>query len=113
MQRLVRLLSLNLLAIVAAGCAARNAGAADDGLVVISVRNPSTVAAEVRVCPPSPCLPPRVIEGGDEAEFRFPPGNGTRAVVDARRGDRVVDQKPVDYRPGERHQVVLEIPESR
>lgn len=110
MPKRSRVVLLAIAASTVAGCAARAGRVEDARAVVLAVRNSSATAVRVRVCPPSPCLPPREVAGGAEAEFRFAPGGGTRAVVEARRGDRVVDQQPVDYQPGERYHVVLDIP---
>jgi hypothetical protein len=44
-----------------------------------------------------------------EAEFSFVPTLGTRAVVVAKCGDRVVDQHPIDFLAGQRYRVVLDI----
>jgi hypothetical protein len=110
MQKRMRALLLGFSTAAAAGCAAANAGAGDPAVFVISVRNPSTVAAQVRVCPPTTCLPRREVAAGAVVEFRLSPDKGTRAVVDAMIGDRVVDQQPVDFQPGERYSVVLAIP---
>lgn len=92
------------------GCGLRVPGANGPRDVTVVVENPSTSSANVHVCPPSACLPTREVAGGSRVEFRFPADRGMRAVVVAKRGDRVVDQRPVDYRPGERYHVVLDLP---
>ena len=92
------------------GCGLRAAAAAGPEDVTVVVENPSASSANVHVCPPTACLPPREVAGGGRSAFRFSPVRGTRAVVVAKRGDRVVDQQPVDYRPGERYHVVLDLP---
>ena len=55
------------------------------------------------------CSPFREIRGKSEADFSFVPTLGTRAVVVAKRGDRVVDQHPIDFLAGQRYRVVLDV----
>lgn len=110
-QRLCRAAMVLSLTFVVGGCAAGWMGPSGAGRdVMVAVRNPSDADVEVRVCAPAGCLPSRAVAAGREAEFRFPSEGGTRAVVTARRGDRVVDQRPVDFRQGGRYQVVLDVP---
>jgi hypothetical protein len=97
---------------VASGCAmvGSRSSPANESTVVVSVRNPSRAAVSVSLCAPMRCSPFREIHGRREAEFRFVPTRGTRAVVVARRGDRVVDQRPIDFLAGQRYRVVLDVP---
>ena len=98
------------LACVASGCAAGAGGHGGVGDVTVAVRNPSQSSVDVRVCAPAGCLPPRAVAAGREEEFRFPAEGGTRAVVTAKRGDRVIEQQAVNFRRGMRYQVVLDVP---
>jgi hypothetical protein len=50
------------------------------------------------------------VAAGREEEFRFPAEGGTRAIVTAKRGDRVIEQQAVNFRRGMRYQVVLDVP---
>jgi hypothetical protein len=77
--------------------------------VAIDVRNQSTRAVDVRVCADE-CSEYRTIAGGRRASFSFPARRNTRAVVTAKRGDRIVGQKPVDFAPGDRIQVAFDVP---
>jgi hypothetical protein len=77
--------------------------------VRIEVRNRSTRAVQVRVCADE-CSEYRHVDGGGRERFAFAPRRNTRAVVTAKRGDRVIDQKPVDFEPGDRIQVVFDVP---
>lgn len=97
---------------IVSGCAAgRIGGAADSGTAVtVTVRNPSATPVSVSLCEPTECSPFREITGEREADFTFVPSAGTRAVVTAKRGDRVVDQRPIDFEPGGRYRVVLDVP---
>lgn len=97
---------------VVSGCATgRSRASTDDGsTVVVSVENPSSAAVSVSLCEPMRCSPFREIHGRREAEFSFVPTLGTRAVVVAKRGDRVVDQRPIDFLAGQRYRVVLDVP---
>lgn len=94
----------------AGGCAAGARGHARMGDVTVAVHNPSESSVDVRVCAPAGCLPPRAVAAGREEEFRFPSEGGTRAVVTAKRGDRVIEQQAVDFRRGMRYHVVLDVP---
>ena len=93
-------------------CAPRSVGGspAPAGTVTVTVANPSPSPDFVTLCAPVGCGPAREIRGEREAEFSFSPSGGTRAVVTARRGDRVVDQRPVDFIAGQRYRVVLDVP---
>lgn len=92
------------------GCALGTAMEGADPPVTVVVHNPSDAPAWVRFCAPAGCAAEREVPGRDVAEFRFSPRGGTRAVVTAKRGDLVVEQRPIDFRPGERYRVVLDIP---
>lgn len=97
---------------VASGCAMAgfHASPADGSTVFISVRNPSSAPVSVSLCEPMKCSPFREVHGRRQAEFSFVPTRGTRAVVVAKRGDRVVDQRPIDFLAGQRYRVVLDVP---
>jgi hypothetical protein len=97
---------------VASGCALGSKGENPSlrPTVRVTVLNPSYAPVSVAVCAPTGCSPHREIAGEREAEFSFAPSGGTRAVVTAKRGDRVVDQQPVDFLPGQRYRVVLNVP---
>lgn len=96
---------------VASGCAmgGSRTSPADGSTVVVRVRNPSSAAVSVSLCAPMECSPFREIRGKSEVEFSFVPTLGTRAVVMAKRGDRVVDQYPIDFLAGQRYRVVLDV----
>lgn len=97
---------------VASGCAMGGfrTSPADASTVVVSVRNPSSAPVSVSLCEPMNCSPFREIHGRRQAAFSFVPTRGTRAVVVAKRGDRVVDQHPIDFLAGQRYRVVLDVP---
>lgn len=97
---------------VASGCALGGKGEelSSGPTVRVTVLNPSYAPVSVAVCAPTGCSPLREIAGEREAEFSFAPSSGTRAVVTAKRGDQVVDQQPVDFLPGQRYRVVLDVP---
>lgn len=98
------------LACLASGCGTGARGHAGVGDVTVAVRNPSRSSIDVRVCAPAGCLPPRAVAAGREEEFSFPAEGGTRAVVTAKWGDRVLEQQAVNFRRGMRYQVVLDVP---
>jgi hypothetical protein len=113
---MARLISRPMLAVawtgVASGCALGGKGGdlSSGPAVRVTVLNPSYAPVSVSVCGPTQCTPPREIAGERQADFSFDPSGGTRAVVTASRGDRVVDQQPVDFLPGQRYRVVLDVP---
>lgn len=82
----------------------------DPGTVVLTVRNLAARSLSTTVCGPVACLPARTLAAGARSRFLVDPGSGTRAVVTARRGDRVVAQKPVDFSPGEEIHVDVTVP---
>jgi hypothetical protein len=97
---------------VASGCALGGKGGdpSSGPTVRVTVLNPSYAPVFVSVCGPTQCSPHREIAGEHQADFSFDPAGGTRVVVTAKRGDRVVDQQPVDFLPGQRYRVVLDVP---
>jgi hypothetical protein len=101
------LISSLFILVGACALAGRPSGNAND--VNIEVRNRSTRAVQVRVCADE-CSEYRNVAGGGRERFSFPPRRNTRAVVTAKRGNRVIDQKPVDFEPGDRIGVVFDIP---
>lgn len=97
---------------VASGCALGGKGGelSSGPAVRITVLNPSYAPVSVSVCGPTQCSHQREIAGERQADFSFDPSGGTRVVVTASRGDRVVDQQPVDFLPRQRYRVVLDVP---
>ena len=105
----MRLLSvLPIACVLLHGCAlAANPG--DPATVVLTVRNRATAPLSTTVCGPMACSAPRTLASGARSRFLVEPGSGSRAVVTAKRGDRVVAQKPVDFSPGDRIAVNIDI----
>jgi|GEM_PF-3992327 len=107
----MRVLSTFVFAIVLGGCGAAPVQAPRDaGMVVLTVRNLASQSLSTRVCGPVACTPTRMLDAGTRSRFLVQPGNGTRAVVIAKHGDRVVAQKPVDFLPGEQIAVDIAVP---
>jgi ABC-type uncharacterized transport system auxiliary subunit len=109
MDRLV--LAALALASILTGCTtahSRQDAAPED--VVILVRNPSSYSLSTTVCGPVECSSPRILAAGGESRFVVQPGRGSRAVVTAKLGDRVVAQHPVDFSPGEEISVDISAP---
>jgi hypothetical protein len=113
---MARLISRTMLVLawagVASGCALGGKGReqSSGSTVRVTVLNPSYAPVSVAVCGPTQCSPPREIAGERQADFSFDAAGGTRAVVTASRGDRVVDQQPLDFLPGQRYRIVLDVP---
>jgi hypothetical protein len=82
----------------------------DPGTVVITVRNLASRSLSTRVCGPVGCSLPQTLNAGARSRFLVQPGGGTRAVVTAMRGNRVVMQKPVDFAPGDEIEVDISVP---
>lgn len=80
------------------------------GAVVLTVRNFAPEPLSTTVCGPVACSHPRMMPAGATSRFLVQPGGGTRAVVTAKRGDRVVAQKSVDFSPGDRIAVQIDVP---
>lgn len=95
-----------------AGCATAPVQAPrDPGTVVLTVRNLASEPLSTRVCGPVACSPPQMLPAGAQSRFLVQPGSGSRAVVTAKRGDRVVDQESVDFRPGDAIEVDIAGPD--
>lgn len=96
------LATLPFAALLLGGCATAPFQAPrDPGTVVLTVRNLASEPLSTRVCGPVACSPPQMLSAGARSRFLVQPGSGSRAVVTAKRGDRVVDQHRVDFRPGD------------
>lgn len=94
--------SLPFVAALLGGCAtAPLQTPRNPGTVVLTVRNRASEPLSTRVCGPVACTPPQMLPAGARSRFLVQPGSGSRAVVTAKRGDQVVDQEPVDFRPGD------------
>jgi hypothetical protein len=106
------LATLPFAAALLAGCATAPLPAPrDPETVVLTVRNRASEPLSTRVCGPVDCSPFQMLSAGARSRFMVQPGTGSRAVVTAKRGDRVVDQKPVDFRPGDAIEVDIADPE--
>lgn len=96
------LASLPFAAVLLGGCATASFQAPrDPETVVLTVRNLASEPLSTRVCGPVDCSPFQMLSAGARSRFLVQPGSGSRAVVTAKRGDRVVAQEPVDFRPGD------------
>jgi hypothetical protein len=82
----------------------------DSDVVVLTVRNAAARPLATTVCGPVACSPGRKLSAGATLRFLVQPGNGTRTMVTAKRGDLVVAQKPVDFAPGDRIAVDITVP---
>lgn len=107
------LAALPLAATLLGGCATTPLQAPRDAeTVVLTVRNRSSEPLSTRVCGPVACSAPQMLAAGAQSRFLVQPGSGSRAVVTAKRGDRVVAQEPVDFRAGDAIDVDIAGPES-
>lgn len=105
------LATLPIAAVLLAGCGVAPLRAPRDaGTVVLTVHNRASEPLSTTVCGPVACSPVRTLAAGARSRFLVQPGNGTRAVVTAKRGDEVVAQHPVDFAPGERIEVDIAVP---
>jgi hypothetical protein len=106
------LATLPFVAVLLGGCATAPFQAPrDPGTVVLTVHNRASEPLSTRVCGPEDCSAPQMLAAGARSRFLVQPGSGSRAVVTAKRGDRVVDQEPVDFRPGDAIEVDIAGPE--
>lgn len=106
------LASLPFVAALLGGCATAPLQAPrDPETVVLTIHNRASEPLSTRVCGPVACSAPQMLAAGARSRFLVQPGTGSRAVVTAKRGDRVVDQEPVDFRPGDVIEVDIAGPE--
>lgn len=92
------LLPVGLLFLTAACAPAMRA---TPGVVRIRVHNPQPDAVMARACGPAGCSEFRRLGANGRTTFVLDGAGGTRAVVEAKRGDRFVARHPVDFAPGE------------
>ena len=77
--------------------------------VNLLVHNPSYNAVNVQVCAPASCTPYVTVEGRASSRFSFVAAGGTRAMVTAKKGDRIVARHPIDYAPGDFYRIELDL----
>jgi hypothetical protein len=105
------LATLPITAVLLAGCGVAPLRAPRDaGTVLLTVHNRASEPLSTTGCGPVACSSARILAAGARSRFLVQPGNGTRAVVTAKRGDEVVAQQPVDFAPGERIEVDIPLP---
>jgi hypothetical protein len=101
-------------AVALAGCVPANTRRAPlSESVTILVRNPSSQPVSVTVCAPGGCQSERSLAPGSRSRFVVSSRGGTRVVVTAKQGERVVAQHPVDFSPGEEIVVDISLPQAR
>ena len=76
----------------------------------VIVHNPSRNPVMARVCGPLGCSEYRELRARSASRYYFDASRGQRAVVDARRGSRILTQQPVDVDAGESVHVELRLP---
>ena len=94
-------------ALVLAGCA--SVARHEPGKVNLLVHNPSYNAVNVQVCAPVSCTPYVAVAGRASSRFSFVATGGTRAVVTAKKGDRIVARHPIDYQAGDFYRIELDV----